>query len=87
MTDARSREQDHSPRSVRRPVNVTLPDSLVQEAKALGINISQACEKGLAAVVSEARASAWLRENRPALEAWNDYVAEHGIPLAEFRQF
>lgn len=71
----------------RRPANVTLPEPLIQEAKALGINLSQACEKGLAAVVAEARSAAWLQENRPALEAWNDYVQEHGIPLAEFRQF
>jgi antitoxin CcdA len=74
-------------RAVRRAANVTLPETLIQEAKALGINISQACEKGLAGAVSEARASAWLKENRPAIEAWNDYVQEHGIPLAEFRQF
>ena len=74
-------------RLVRRAANVTLPEPLIQEAKALGINISQACEKGLAAAVSEAQAAAWLKENRPAIDAWNDYIEEHGIPLAEFRQF
>jgi len=88
MTDAQSRERTPSQsRPVRRAANVTLPEPLIQEAKALGINISQACEKGLAASVSEARATAWLRENRPALDAWNDYVEKHGIPLSEFRQF
>jgi antitoxin CcdA len=66
---------------------VTLPEALLQEAKALGIDISQACEKGLAASVAEARAAAWLQQNRPALDAWNDHVEEHGIPLSEFRQF
>jgi post-segregation antitoxin (ccd killing protein) len=25
--------------------------------------------------------------NRPAIEAWSQYVEQHGIPLAEFRQF
>jgi antitoxin CcdA len=74
-------------REARRPANVTLPESLIQEAKALGINISQACEKGLAAAVAEAQGAAWLSENRPAIEAWNEYVEEHGIPLSEFRQF
>jgi len=72
---------------VRRAANVTLPEPLIQEAKALGINLSQACEKGLAASVSEARAAAWLRENRAALDAWNDDVEANGIPLSEFRQF
>jgi antitoxin CcdA len=66
---------------------VTLPETLIQEARRLGINLSQACEKGLAAAVSEAQAAAWLRENRAALDAWNDHVDAHGVPLAEFRQF
>lgn len=74
-------------RLVRRAANVALPEPLIQETKALGINISQACEKGLAAAVSEAQAAGWLRQNRPAIDAWNDYIEGHGIPLAEFRQF
>ena len=71
----------------RRATNTTLPESVILEAKALCINQSQACEKGLVASVAEARMAAWLTEDRTALEAWNDYVKEHGIPLAEFRQF
>jgi antitoxin CcdA len=86
MSHSQSRERP-SPRPARRAANVTLPEPLIREAKALGINISQACEKGLAASVAAARSAAWLKENRPALEAWNEYVDEHGIPLAEFRQF
>ena len=72
---------------VRKATNVTLPETLVKDARELGINVSQACEKGLAAAVSEARGAAWLRENKAALEAWNAYVEEHGIPLEEYRQF
>jgi len=53
----------------------------------MGINLSQACERGLAAEVAGARRSRWLQENREAMEAWNDHVAEHGLPLAAFRQF
>jgi antitoxin CcdA len=88
MSHAKSLEQNAPlPRSPRRAANVTLPDALIQEARLLGINLSQACENGLAAAVSEARATAWLKENRAALQAWNDYVEEHGIPLSEFRQF
>lgn len=29
----------------------------------------------------------WLAENRPAMDAWNDYVEQHGLPLTESRQF
>jgi antitoxin CcdA len=88
MRHAQSREQTQPPsRPIRRAANVTLPESLLREAKALGINVSQACEKGLAAAVSEAQGVAWLRENRAALDAWNEYVETNGIPLSEFRQF
>ena len=36
----------------RRPTNITLPDTLLREARELGINLSQACERGLAAAVA-----------------------------------
>jgi len=32
-------------------------------------------------------ASAWLEENKEALDSSNDWVAEHGIPLAKYRPF
>jgi antitoxin CcdA len=53
----------------------------------MGINLSQACERGLAAAVAERRRQRWLEENRGAMAAWNDHVAEHGLPLAAYRQF
>jgi antitoxin CcdA len=71
----------------RRATNVTLPESLIQEARALGVNLSQACERGLAAEVTRARRQRWLAENRDAMDAWNGHVAEHGLPLAAYRQF
>ena len=71
----------------RRPTNVTLPDALLREARALGINLSQACERGLAAEVGSIRRQRWLEENRAAMEAWNEYVTENDLPLAAFRQF
>lgn len=75
------------PLSPRRATNVTLPEPLLREARALGINLSQACERGLAAAVAEQRRARWLDENKEALDAWNEHVAVHGLPLAGFRQF
>jgi len=71
----------------RKATNVTLPEPLLKEARELGINLSQACERGLAASVAEGKAQKWLRDNREALKAWNEYVEQHGLPLSEFRQF
>lgn len=72
---------------MRQRTNVTLPEPLLQEARQLKINLSQACERGLAAEVSKVKAEKWLQENQAAIDAWNAYVDEHGLPLAEYRQF
>ena len=72
---------------LRRATNVTLPVGLLREAKELHINISKASEHGVAAAVSEAREQQWKLDNRPAMDAWNAYVEQHGLPLARFRQF
>lgn len=71
----------------KRPTNVSLSQGLVNEAKALGINLSRACERGLAQEIAEARAAQWLEENRDAIASWNEYVESNGLPLARFRQF
>ncbi len=71
----------------RRPTNVTLPVELVTEAKALQINVSQACESGLARAVMDARRLRWLEENKGAIEAHNAMIERDGPILDEFRQF
>jgi antitoxin CcdA len=50
-------------------------------------NSAQASERGLAAEGVESRRRLWLEENREAMEAWNEHLALHGLPLAAFRQF
>jgi antitoxin CcdA len=71
----------------RRATNITLPEALLREAKALKVTMSQACERGLAAEVARARREVWLAENRAAMDAWNAHVAAHGMPLAQYRRF
>ena len=68
-------------------VNLTLDQALVDEAKALGVSISQASNQGLAAAVKKARGERWLEENREALESSNRWVEANGLPLAKYRMF
>jgi len=72
---------------VRRATNVTLPETLVAQAKELKVNISQACEAGLAAKVKAARETKWLEENREAIAYWNERMEQEGLLLAEYRIF
>ena len=73
--------------AARRPTNISLPVSLLVEARALGINVSHAAEIGIAQEVARRRQQAWTEENREALESSNAYVEAHGLPLARYRNF
>lgn len=59
----------HSTSPLRRPTNVTLPTQLLEEARSLDLNISQACEQGLKSAIASVRAQQWLAENRSSLGA------------------
>lgn len=76
-----------TPVARKRPTNLSLDAELVSDAREMGINVSEACERGLADEVKKAREKKWLEENLPALHAWNAWVEEHGIPYSEYRQF
>lgn len=71
----------------KKATNVSLPGDLVEEAKRLGVNLSQACEMGLSEQVRKLRGEEWKRENREAIESWNEWTRENGLPLAKYRQF
>ncbi|MCJ2186015.1 type II toxin-antitoxin system CcdA family antitoxin [Novosphingobium beihaiensis] len=71
----------------RRATNVSLNRDHLAEARDLGINISQACERGLVETIAEVRAARWLEENREALDSYNRYVEENGLPLENLRLF
>lgn len=71
----------------RRPTNVSLDETLVADAKALGINVSRACEVGLDAEIRAERTRRWKAENREANEAYAEYLEKYGLPLEQFRQF
>ncbi|MFL5336913.1 MAG: type II toxin-antitoxin system CcdA family antitoxin [Geminicoccaceae bacterium] len=65
----------------RRAVNLTLPGDLVDTARALGVNASQAAEAGIAAAVRHAREAAWLEANEAALAEHEVWLEAHGLPL------
>lgn len=73
--------------TTRKPTNISLPETLLSEARALRINLSQAAEAGLVRAVAERRAELWKNENRDALESSNRFVEQHGLPLARYRSF
>lgn len=71
----------------RRSTSLTLDRDLLDEAKALGVNISRAAEAGLMAAVKAERARRWKVDNAEAVAAYNKWIEENGIPNRLSRLF
>jgi antitoxin CcdA len=71
----------------KRPANLTLSTALVQQARDLGVNLSQAAEAGIARAVAQAADAQYAAENRDKMDGWSKFFEEQGLPLAEYRQF
>jgi len=64
--------------SRRRPVNLTIREDVLQEAKTLNLNASQAAETGIIAAVKQAHEQEWLKNNQKALLAHNQRIDKSG---------
>ncbi len=71
----------------KRATNLTIDPVLLDEARALNINLSATFEASLRDAVRARKAAAWLEENRAAIQSSNDWVEKHGLPLEKYRQF
>ncbi|SEK02584.1 antitoxin CcdA [Cribrihabitans marinus] len=74
-------------KTARKATNLSLDQTLLAEARALGVNLSRAAEAGLSEAVRRAKAEAWRRENAEAIASSNDWAEANGLPLEAFRQF
>jgi antitoxin CcdA len=69
----------------RKPTELPLDETLVAEAHELGLDVADAAEAGIAHAVKAEKERRWKIENADAIQAANDYVAKHGLPLAKHR--
>ncbi len=72
---------DSTHQSKRRPVNLTIREDIMREARELKLNASQAAEMGILAAIRQAHEREWLKKNRAALEAHNARVEKTGSLL------
>lgn len=75
-----------APRSVdvaaapaRRRVNLSLRASTLDEARALGLNLSRIADDKLAEAVREEKGRRWLEENREAIEYHTRRIERDGM--------
>jgi antitoxin CcdA len=71
----------------KKATNVSINSDLLQQARALKINLSATLEDGLAQLIREKRRVQWLDENRSALDDYNAFVEKHGVFSDGVRQF
>ncbi|TXS89484.1 post-segregation antitoxin CcdA [Parahaliea maris] len=71
----------------RKPTNLSLDSALLQEARALGINVSRSAEAGIVEAVKRHKRAQWLKDNAAAIDSSNAYAEANGLPLARHRQF
>lgn len=71
----------------KKSTNLSIRADLVEEARALGINLSRTLETALEAEVKKAKEKQWLAESRPAIEAYGRYIEKHGLFSDRFRTF
>lgn len=71
----------------KRATNVSINQRLLEEAKALDINLSATLERALEEEVRSRKRQQWLEENREAIAAYNRRIARDGLAGDHVRAF
>lgn len=71
----------------KRAANVSINQGLLEEAKALDINLSATLERALTAEVRARKRMQWLEENREAIAAYNARIERDGLASDHVRAF
>ncbi|MFN4102719.1 MAG: type II toxin-antitoxin system CcdA family antitoxin [Tepidimonas sp.] len=71
----------------KRAVNLSLSADVLEDAKRLGVNVSQVCDAHLREVVRREQERRWRAEHIAFLAAYNRIVEAEGLPLQEWQSF
>ena len=71
----------------KKPTNLSLNSDLLKKTKKLNINLSATLEQALRAKLAEKEAESWAKENKRAIQAYNEFVDENGLFADEHRTF
>jgi len=77
----------HDPKTPKKATNVSINSDLLRKAKALKINLSASLEQALADQIRAAEKAQWQHDNAAAIEAYNQFVAQHGSFADSLRKF
>lgn len=81
MDEVRRGRPEHEPQA-----EVSVPDSLLTEAREVGVDAATAAAEGIRRAVMNARAKRYAEDNREAVDAWNSYLAANGLPFEDIME-
>lgn len=71
----------------RRATNVTLPEDVAAEARALNVNISKVAESALRVPLRQERTRRWQEDHQERVDAFTVWFEENGLPFQDIRVF
>lgn len=73
--------------ATKKPTKLSVNGDLLEKARELGVDLATTLEEALALEVHKRQREAWIEDNREAIEAYNEHVAQHGVFSAGLRGF
>lgn len=77
----------YNPNAPKKSANLSINSDLIQQAKALKINLSKLLEEKLVQTIATQKESLWLQENKGAIEEYNKRISKNGIFSDRLRRF
>jgi antitoxin CcdA len=71
----------------KKATNLSLNSDLLQKARSLKVNLSATLEQALRDKLKSVEAEKWKKENKAAIAAYNEFVAENGCISDEYKNF
>ena len=84
---SRSSSGNASGNASKKACNLTLSAETLEQARALGMNVSQTVDRLLGEEVRRRRWERWNEDNKDAVAAYNARIGKEGLPLARYRTF
>ena len=78
---------NYNTQAPKRAANLSINGDLLNQARALNINLSAAFEKMLATLVKTKQQQAWLAENQQSIDAYNQHIEQNGLFSDTLREF
>ncbi|NCB11635.1 MAG: acetoacetyl-CoA synthase [Erysipelotrichia bacterium] len=71
----------------KKATNISINSDLLEKAKKYKINISANVEKTLEEIIKQYEIKNWEKENKEAIDSYNQRISEHGVFSDGLRSF